>query len=100
MYTHEFDEPLKYNDKEYKELTFDFGKLKGKDNIAVKAELRALGKPPVLLDVTDDEYLMRIAVRACTESIGADIFDEMSILDSRAIVSKVRGFLNRSGSAT
>lgn len=98
MFTYEFEEPLKYGDKEYKELTFDFDKLKGKDNLAVKAEIRSLGKPAVMLDVVDDEYLVRLAARACTEPIGADIFDEMPIFDFRKIVSKMRGFLNRSGS--
>ena len=61
--------PVKYNGKEYTTLTFDFDKLTGAD------------------------YRSAMAARACTEPIGVDIFDGMSLPDFNRIIGKARSFM-------
>lgn len=97
LYTHKFSEPFTYEEKTYAELTFDFGKLTGTDDIAIENELMALGKPVMVAEMSG-EYLARMAARACTEKVGVDIFKAMSLRDFRKIRNRARSFLLRSGS--
>lgn len=92
VYIHTFSKPWEYEGKTYTELTFDFGKLTGKDGLAVENEMQAMGKTFVTLEVTG-EYLVRIAARACTENIGADIIAAMPLYDCSRIRNRTRNFL-------
>lgn len=96
-YTHTFQEPLAYEGEVYQELHFNWGKLKGWDAIAVEREMQALGEMVVIPSLSGG-YLMRIAARACTESIGFDAFRDMKIRDYNAIRGKARSFLLRTES--
>ncbi len=87
-----FKEPLKYNSKEYSKLSFDFGKLKGGDGLAIEEELQMMNKA-VIVPALSGEYLIRMAAKACTETIGADIFNVMSLKDYNRIRSAARSFL-------
>ena len=64
-YTHKFRKPFEYQGKTYNELTFEWGKLTGKDGLAIENELQQLGKA-VIVPTFSGEYLIRIAARACT----------------------------------
>ncbi len=87
--------PVTYNGKEYKELSFDFDKLTGRDGLAIEDELSRLGKA-VIAPVFSGEYLVRMAARACTEQVGADIFDMLTLTDYNRVRSEARSFLLRS----
>ena len=96
-YTHALQEPLAYEGEVYRELHFNWGKLKGWDAIAVEREMQSLGEAVVIPSLSGG-YLMRIAARACAESIGFDAFRDMSIRDYNAIRGKARSFLLRTES--
>ena len=85
--------PTQYNGKEYTELSFDFDKLTGADGLNIQAELRQEGLFSPLPAGYNEEYLIRMAARACTEPIGADIANFLSIRDSNAIIREARAFL-------
>ena len=65
----EFKKPIKYNNKEYAKLSFDFDKLTGLDGLAIEEELQMMNKA-VIVPALSGEYLIRMAARACTERIG------------------------------
>ena len=88
----EFKKPVKYNGKEYSKLSFDFEKLTGRDGLAIEEELLMMNKT-VIVPAFSGEYLVRMAARACTEKVGADIFDYMSLKDYNRIRSAARSFL-------
>ena len=88
----EFKKPVKYNGKEYSKLSFDFEKLTGRDGLAIEEELQMMNKA-VIVPALSGEYLVRMAAKACTEKVGADIFDYMPIKDYNRIRSAARSFL-------
>lgn len=92
VYVHKFVAPFEFEGKTYSQLTFNFGKLTGRDALAIESELQALGRP-VVVPALSGEYLVRMAAKSCTEAIGTDIFDNMPIRDFQAIHSKARNFL-------
>lgn len=91
----EFKKPVTYNGKEYSKLAFDFDKLTGLDGLAIEEELQMMNKA-VIVPALSGEYLVRMAARACTERIGADIFNYMSLKDYNRIRSAARSFLLQS----
>lgn len=92
VYVHEFAKPFSYEGKTYEKLTFDWNKLTGEDSLAIENELQSLGKA-VIVPEFSGEYLVRMASRACTENIGADVILAMSLSDYNAIRGKARSFL-------
>jgi len=94
-YVHKFRKPYAYEGKTYDELTFDWGKLTGKDGLAIENEMQQIGKA-VIVPTFSGEYLIRLASRACTVPIGADAFENMPISDFNKIRSAARSFLLKS----
>lgn len=92
VYVHEFKKPITYNGKTYTELTFEWDKLTGNDSRAIVQEVERRGKT-VVAPAFSVDYLVRMAARACTEKIGIDAFDLMSIRDFNMIWSAARSFL-------
>lgn len=84
--------PVVYNGKNIDTLTFDFDSLTGADGLNIEAELQAIGKMAIVPAFSGD-YLVRMAAKACTEKIGHDIFDLMSLRDYNRIRSAARSFL-------
>lgn len=95
LYTHTFKNPVLYNGKSYETLSFDFDTLTGADGLNIENELQSIGKP-ALVPAFSGEYLVRMAAKACTEPIGADIFNVMPIRDYNKIRSVARSFLLKS----
>lgn len=95
VYTHSFRNPVTYQGAAYDELQFDWGKLTGGDALAIENEMQALGMA-VIVPTFSGEYLIRMAARACTVKIGADIFKQMPIGDYNRIRSAARSFLLKS----
>ena len=95
-YVHNFVRPFSCEGKTYETLTFDFGKLTGRDGLAIQDELDAKGKA-VLVKQMNDNYLLRVAARACTPPISADVISAMPLYEFNKIMGKARSFLLRSG---
>ncbi len=88
----DFRRPFSFEGKTYEALEFDFGGLTGNDGLAVENELTALGKAVAIREL-NSEYQIRIAARACTEPISADMLMAMPLRDCNRVLNKVRGFL-------
>ena len=97
IYQHIFQTPFTWEGKSYEHLTFRWDKLTGRDSLAIERELTRLGKTLIAAEFSG-EYLARMAVRACEERIGLDVFLAMPLGDYTRIVSRARSFLLRSGS--
>lgn len=91
LYTHVFEEPVQFEGETFEKLTFDFGKIRGRDIRAVKRELRLEGTP-VLVASLDDDYLIRICAKACTRPLYWGVFDEMAPRDYNRILSVSKRF--------
>ena len=91
-YTHTFRKPFTYMNKTYTELRFDWDSLTGQDGLSIEAELQALGTP-VVVPAFSGAYLIRMAAKACTEKIGSDAFELMSLADYNRVRSAARSFL-------
>lgn len=89
-YTHRFSSPFEWMGKTYEELAFDFGKLRGRDALAIYLELAYKGIP-VYGPRSSPQYLVRMASRAC--GLGADAFDAMPLRDFEAIIGRAKAFL-------
>ena len=91
-YTHNFRAPFVYMGKTYTELRFDWDGLTGRDGLDIEAELQAIGTP-VLAPEFSGGYQIRLAARACTESIGSDAFELMPLSACNRIRRAARSFL-------
>lgn len=65
--------PVMYNGEEVTELAFDFDKLTGADALNIEEELVSRGKTMYYGAINDANYLILMAVKACT-SLSAGIF--------------------------
>lgn len=95
-YVHKFSKPFNYEGEEYSELTFDWGKLTGRDSLAIEAEIAALGKALIAPEFSGD-FLVRMASRACIQKIGYDVLLAAPMKDYNKIRGKARSFLLNAG---
>lgn len=95
-YTHFFKEPFTWKGKDYDQLTFDFGSLRGRDVLAITQELRLRGIV-LAMKSFDVDYQYRYAARCCQEKIGADMLLALPVKDFDAICNAVQRFLASSG---
>ena len=92
VYTHILKRPLTFEGKTYEELTFDFGKLTGKDSVSIENEILRLGKPLVSSELSS-EFLVRMAAKACTLPIGIDLLEALPLPEFNRIKNRARTFL-------
>lgn len=103
IYTHEFPAPYSFEGESFDKLTFDFGQLTAEDSLKIEAEMSALGQP-LLVPEFSGEYLLRIAMRACTDKkadgkkLGLDFFRALPLSAYVKIRGRARSFLLRAGS--
>lgn len=90
FYAHRFDPPFEWMGQTYETLDFDFGKLRGKDALAIEHELNAKGIS-VVMPAASVDYLVALASRA--SGLGSDAFEAMPIKDFNKIRSRARNFL-------
>lgn len=93
--TFTLSKPIMYNGEEITELAFDFEKLTGKDGIETERSLKRSGIPIYGHPASDVNYVIGMAARACTKTVGTDIFDNMSITDFNKIRTSAYFFLLR-----
>ena len=67
-YTLKLKRPFTYEGQTFDELNFDFEGLTGDDALAIEDELQAIGKPTIS-PTFSGQFLVRMAVRACTNTI-------------------------------
>lgn len=91
-YVHTFKKPFEFEGKIYETLTFQWDSLTGNDSLAIEAEIAAIGKTLIAPEISG-EYQIRMASRACTESLGYDAIMAMPIRDFNKIRNKARSFL-------
>lgn len=105
-YTHTFVEPITIDGCSVSCLTFDWGSLTANDSLIIENELQMLGKT-IIAPEFSAEYLLRMAVRACTTTIkcggeerriSTESFSRLPLADFNKIRSKARSFLLRLGS--
>lgn len=96
VYVHEFEEPFSYENQTYKKITFDFGKLRGKDATSLEDELAAEGRYVISPELSD-VYLSKVAVRASNPTITFDAMEELPYVDFKKIINAARNFLVKSG---
>lgn len=92
VYTHTFKRPFAYNGIDYNSLTFDFEGLTGEDTLKIERELASKGRTVIVPEFNGD-YLAAMASRACTDEIGVDAFNHMSLRDFNSIRGAARRFL-------
>ncbi len=85
--------PILYNGAEISELTFDFEKLTGADALNIEEQLAARGKTMYAGAINDANYLILMAAKACTQPVGMDFFNRISIIDFERIKNRARFFL-------
>lgn len=101
-FTLKLKKALVFEGQTFDELSFDFDGLTGNDALAIEDELQAIGKPTIS-PTFSGQFLVRMAARACTNSIvdgsgrprriGDDALRAMSISDFNRLRSKARSFL-------
>lgn len=99
-YTHVFEPPFEFEGESFGSLSFDWEKLTGGDSLAIEREVLAVTGRPVVTPEFSGEYLIRMAVRACTalrqdgkRKLGADAYRAMRMSDFNAIRNAARSFL-------
>lgn len=98
-----FQKPFVFEEESFDSLTFDFGSLTAADSLAIEREVAALGQT-VITPEFSGEYLIRMAVRACTDrrkdgrKLGVDAFMTMPIKAFARIRREARSFLLNAGS--
>ena len=101
-FKHTMSTPFTFEGETFTELDFAFGRLTGADSLAIENELAALNKATLVPEFSG-EYLLRIAVRACTTKradgrrLGADAFRAMPMADYIRIRGRARSFLLNAG---
>lgn len=95
-YVHTFEEPFEYEGKTYKELTFKFDSLRGRDVLAIAQELRTRGIVLVTRNF-DVDYQYRYAARCCEQNIGSDLLLALPVNDFDRICNAVQRFFASMG---
>lgn len=91
-YTHVFKEPFAYEGRTFETVTFDWGKLTGRDGLAIERELQTLGIA-LMVPAFSGEYLIRMAAKASVEGISSDMLEALPLHDYNRIRSAGRSFL-------
>lgn len=101
-FTLKLKKPFTYEGQTFDELNFDFSSLTGDDSLAIEDELQAIGKPTIS-PTFSGQFLVRMAARACTNTIvdagghtrriGDDALRALPIFDFNRVRGKARSFL-------
>lgn len=87
-----FKEPFCYEGKIYESLTFNWDKLTGNDFLAIEADMAAHHKSLISPEFSH-EFLLQMALRACTEEVSKQALCALPIAVFNRICSRARSFL-------
>ena len=90
VFKYKLTEPFEYEDKKYDELTLDFGKLTGKDALAIEEEMEKQNIY-VVAPETSRSYQIRMAARA--GGFPHQISEKMAFRDFNRLANAARNFL-------
>ncbi|MCL2694392.1 MAG: phage tail assembly protein [Oscillospiraceae bacterium] len=90
VYEHTFREPFEYEGQKYTKTIFNFGKLTGKDYLAIENEMLD-NNEFMITSESSRGFLYRLAGKAA--GIGSDVLVAMPISDFNKIVNAARRFL-------
>ena len=93
-YTHQFEKPFIYEGKTYEKLSFDFGRLTGKDFLKIEQEMNMQGLAVVTPEYST-HFIDRMAVRASVEKISLDLIEALPLKDFSILRGQVKDFLTR-----
>ena len=94
VYKHVFKTPFTYEGTEYKEITFNFERLTGRDMIVIENEMQAQNEYALAAEVSQN-LQSKIAARAA--GIGSDVIEAMPLRDFNKITNAARDFLLDTG---
>lgn len=94
VYKHTFKKPFEYEGRTYEELTFDFGRLKGRDMVAIETEMQMNNEYALAPEISRN-FQSKMAARAA--GIGSDVLDAMPLPDFNRITNAARDFLLSTG---
>ena len=94
VYTHTFKKPFEHEGRTYEELTFDFGRLKGRDMVAIENEMQGMSEYALAPEISTS-FQSKMAARAA--GIGSDVLEAMPLKDFNKITGAARRFLLDSG---
>lgn len=94
VYKHTFKKPFEYEGRTYEELTFDFGRLKGRDMVAIENEMQGMSEYALAPEISTS-FQSKMAARAA--GIGSDVLEAMPLKDFNKITGAARRFLLDSG---
>lgn len=84
--------PFEWDGKTFDTLTFNWGKLTGKDFFNIEQEINAEGFA-VITPEFSTKFIMYMAVRACEQPLTTDALSGLPIKAFNRIRSKARNFL-------
>ncbi|MBQ9269666.1 MAG: hypothetical protein IJ206_09145 [Oscillospiraceae bacterium] len=93
IFTLTLKEVFEYEDKEYSEIVFDFGKLTGHDALEVEREMQEEGIGFVRNDAYDGGYQMITAAKA--SGVAKDVLLALPFRDCVTIKREARKYLSR-----
>ena len=93
-YTHTFKRPVQYESKEFKAVTFYWGRLTGDDMISIENEMQAMNEY-VLSPEISASFLSRMAAKAA--GLGPDFMGGLPIGEFSKIKNEARNFLIGTG---
>lgn len=97
VYTHKFTQPFEWEGETYEEITFNFGRLKGRDVIAVETEMQASNEYALAPEISRS-FQSKLAARAAeVMRFGSDAMDALSVQDFNKITNAARNFLLNTG---
>ena len=94
VYMHTFKKPFEHEGRTYEELTFDFGRLKGRDMVAIENEMQGMSEYALAPEISTS-FQSKMAARAA--GIGSDVLEAMPLKDFNKITGAARRFLLDSG---
>lgn len=97
MYSCTLPQTVEYEGKTYKELSFNWSKLTGKDYAAVEKIIKARGER-VMMPEMDGAFLSLLAVRASENGLSEEAIKALPLYYYNKILGAARSFLLISGS--
>lgn len=92
IFTWVLSRPITWEGKTYETLTFDYGKLTVEDTLLIEREIHTLGLSVFSREFSGENQI-RVAARACDQSLGVDFFKALPMRDGNRILAHTRDFL-------
>lgn len=92
VYVHELEQEFEWEGQKYKELRFEFSRLKGSDLEAVETEMSIDGMFALSPEYSV-AYQLKLAARAA--NVHCSVIENLPLRDANAIRAKTKAFLTK-----